>query len=315
MTANLVTSIEAKKTIFLAIFLGAALCVAAPSASAEEAAPVVPAAVEAEAAAPEEPAEPTAEALIQQLRAPVAAERVAAVRALGERQERSAVPHLITLLRADPLPEVRGWIIRALDDIDTPEAHSAIVTAAREDPDERVRTMAGQLEGVSPAPPQPFTPAAPRVQPTPVVPPLYRPARPQAPPRPPGRGLRVAGVITTSVSYGLALLVGLAFFTAEDDEWDDTDYTDWGWKMILPIVGPAVAATTNDVGDASAVFWLWSAAQVAGVTLLAIGYARRARWLRENESPEDDVEPESARRSWGLAVMPGPGGLMVNGYF
>ncbi len=267
------------------------------------------------------PAAQSVDELLATLRAPDGTARVAAVRALGERREASAVQPLINLLHTDPVPEVRGWAVRALHDIGNPEGRAAVVTAAREDPDERVRTMAGRLEGVSSAQPPPYTPAPAQVQPLGAQYPQYAPGYPQyrlpqRPQRVPGRGLRVGGIITTSVSYGLALLVGISLLSVEGDEWDDASSEhDWGWKLMLPIVGPAVAATTNDANEASVVFWVWSAAQIAGVTLLAVGYARRARHRREQAVDEDDPEPEASRRNFGLALLPGPGGLQLTGWF
>jgi hypothetical protein len=53
------------------------------------------------------------------------------------------------------------------------------------------------------------------------------------------------------------------------------------------------------------------------VTLLAVGYARRARHLREQEAQEgdEDAEPEARVRRAGIALLPGPGGLSLSGWF
>lgn len=296
------------------------LMIASPTASAEEAeAPEGDGQPETVPFGEPQPETQSVDELMASLQNPDATARIAAVRALGDRQETAAVEPLSRLLRADPVPEVRGWVVRALHDIDTPEAHAAVTTAAREDPDERVRSMAANLEGVSTPPPQPFSPAGtttippPREQYSP-PPTAYTPPQQQRV-RIPGRGLRIAGVVTTASSYGLALLVGVALLSAGDeDEWGGTrNFVDWGWKLMLPVVGPAVAATTNDTGGEAVIFWLWSAIQVAGITMLSIGYARRARWLRENGT--DEEEPQAEAPSFGIALLPGPGGLSLGGYF
>jgi len=282
---------------------------------------------EAEAAESESAtASPSLDELIAALSSPEASERVEAVQALQGRGDASVVPRLIQLLRTDPVPEVRGWAVRALHELGTPEARAAVVTASREDPDERVRAMAAQIAGVTPAGlPSPY-PVAPPQQPQPQAQAPGFAAQPlsrgfgfrQRRPSEPGRSLRLAGWIITGVSYGLALLTGIAMMTTEEDEYSDTDYLDWGWKMMLPIVGPAVASTTN--GDeiesgATVIFWLWSAAQVAGVVLLAVGYARRSRARREAEEGEE----EARTRSFGFAVTPGgpggPAGLTMSAYW
>lgn len=295
---------------------------------AEQAEPAAEAAAEESEAAEVETATPSQslDELIATLSAPDAAARVAAVRALQERGDVSAVPRLIQLLGSDPVPEVRGWAVRALYELGTPEARSAVVTASREDPDERVRAMAAQVAGVAPASvPSPYS-VAPQPQPYPqpqinasyVTQPFtggfgFRQRRP----REPGRSLRLAGWIISGVSYGLALLTGIAMMTT-DDGYSSTDYVDWGWKMLLPVVGPAVAATTNSDDmetGATVVFWLWSAAQITGVVLLAAGYARRARARREAEEGED----EARSRNFGFVVAPGgptgPAGLTMSAYW
>lgn len=287
------------------------------------------------------PAPPSStDELVRALSSPVAAERVNAIRGLGESRDATAVEPLTTLLRSDPVPEVRGWTVRALHQIGTPEAVRAVVAAARDDPDERVRTMATQLAGPSQQPTASEAAAPPGFQtqtgwqaaPQQVQ---VRPTRPRIP----GRGLRVGGVVTLSTTYGLALLVGLALLTAGDDP-DPytgeslTNRVEWGWKLLLPIVGPAVASTTSTYrepdlrGFANVMCWFWSAAQVAGITLLAAGYALRAKHNREqaDDAVEEEVEEEveggyeedleGTSRPVGIAFVPaGPAGFALVGYF
>jgi hypothetical protein len=80
---------------------------------------------------------------------------------------------------------------------------------------------------------------------------------------------------------------------------------------MLPIVGPAVAMMTNLSGDDQSLsVWgfLWGAGQAAGIIMLAVGYARRAR-----------AERSESRAPLGLAILPGgPGGragLSMAGWF
>jgi hypothetical protein len=263
--------------------------------------------------------------LIARLGSPDATTRVASVRALGERGSPAAEDPLIQVLRNDPVPEVRGWAVRALYQIGTPEARAAVVTAARSDPDERVRGMGARLTGVASEPPP-----APAPSPVPPTPPAYGqpvvlggyvapPPPPVRRPRPPGRSLRLGGWITTGVTYGLALLSGAALMSTGDG-----GMVDWGWKMILPVVGPVVASMTNWEGEEAAMsiwFWLWSAGEATGVILLAVGYVQGARAAQEAAEREDDEEDRygSRRPAYGWTITPfgpgGPAGLGVTGWW
>lgn len=281
---------------------------------------------EAEAPDPSEPRPPQSlEQMIAALRSPEASERVRAIQALGERGTPEVVPHLTTIVRSDPVSEVRGWAVRSLYAIGTPEARSVVVTAAREDPDERVRAMAARLSGVAPAEPR-ARDMAPQLAPQPYQPmaqPTYTPSIEPRRRASPGLRLRRAGWIIAGISYGLAVTTSLALLSSNDepggwDDWGDPiDYTNWGWKMLLPVVGPALAATTNrddiEMGT-NVIFWIWSLAQATGVVLLAVGYARRARHRAVTE--EDDDGSDTAR-SFGLVLAPGgpggPAGLTMGG--
>jgi hypothetical protein len=275
-----------------AAFLAGCLVVALAAPGRAQQAEIAPAAT------------PSVDELIAALSSPDAAARITAVRTLGESGAEAAVVPLTGVVRNDPVPEVRGWAVRSLYQIGTPEARAAVVTTAQQDPDERVRGMAARLTGVAATPAQPAPPSVVQTQPvapqTTIVAPVVEAPVPRArPPRPPGRGLRLGGWITTGVTYGLALLVGAALMSVGDD-----DSIDWGWKFILPIVGPAVAMVTNlDGEDRALSVWgfLWSAGEALGVILLAVGYTRGQRAPREEAA---------SRPPAGLAVLPGgPGGL------
>jgi len=270
---------------------------------------------EAEPTAPAEEAAPATTRSLDELQAdlsaPDAAVRVQAVQALGERADPVTVPRLVEVLRNDPVPEVRGWAVRTLYQIGTPEARSAVVGAARQDPDERVRGMASRLTGVTAPPPSGAATAPAPVAPPPAVVAQVVEAPPPPPPRrrqrPPGRGLRIGGWVTTGVTYGIALLAGFGLMST-----GDPGSIDWGWKMILPVVGPVVASMTNWEGDEAAMsiwFWLWSAGQATGVILLTVGYMQRARHLEETEGEDEEDRYASRGSTFGFSFAPGgPGG-------
>jgi hypothetical protein len=222
--------------------------------------------------------DPAAEAqFIAQLQSPDARVRVRAIRGLGESRSPNAVEPLARIVRRDPIPEVRGWALRSLQAIGSHQSLAVVAQVAQSDPDERVRAMAARIAGVHASVPLVPTAAAQAADREAAL--VQVPVRPRVP----GRGLRTAGWITTGVSYGLALIVGLAMVTVDETgEFDSFDERAFGWQFMLPIVGPAVASTVADFGEASIPFWIWSAAEVAGVVLLAVGYAQRAKWLRQN---------------------------------
>jgi hypothetical protein len=109
----------------------------------------------------EEIPQESTESLIQALQSDDLAERVAAIRALGDRRSVEAIPALGEILQNDPSPLGRGWALRALRHIGTPEARAA-VEPARRDPDERVRALVDQLAPRPQAPPVRQAPAVER---------------------------------------------------------------------------------------------------------------------------------------------------------
>ncbi len=233
------------------------------------------------------------------------AERAAAAQALGELGDASAVPALISALRSDPVAEVRGWAARSLHQIGTPEARAAVTAAARNDADERVRSLAGQLTGVAPAPPQPAQPAQPYGygygSPQVVPANQYAPYSQQVQRRrsTPGRGLRIAGWIVFSVTYGLSLMSGIGI--SADGGIEE------GWPLFLPLVGPAIIgsqlwAEDEELIGVGILSWIMSLAQIAGLAMAIVGHVRGSR--ADDEDDEERAEPQR-----GLALVPGgPGG-------
>jgi hypothetical protein len=215
-------------------------------------------------------------------------ERVNAARALAELADPETVPALTQALRSDPNPIVRGWIVRALGEINNAQARAAITVAAQQDADERVRELAGQLiPEARAATPQVYDPA------------MY--AHVETSPRRqrrPGHGLRVGGWIVLGSSYGISMIMGMVGMLMEPELM---------WPMLLPIVGPAVSGTLliqegwDELIVLGIIGWVMSAAQIAGLTMAIVGHVRGRR-AREEET--------ASRRSIALTPMAGPNGLV-----
>lgn len=148
----------------------------------------------------------------------------------------------------------------------------------------------------------------------------------------PGYRLRVAGWVTFAASYGIALIAGTSMMAFRADEWGSGDETfATGWKLLLPVVGPAVAAATQDLEDdwdrddflpAAVTLWIWTGIQATGLLLAGIGYWHAAAARRA--APADDEEGEevaSSRQSVAPRIVftpSGPGGrpgLSLAGWF
>ena len=246
---------------------------------------------------PAAPAEPTFEDRIRNLGALEVITRVNAARALGESGNPAAIPHLINSLRTDPSPEVRGWVVRALHHLNTPEAIGAITTAARHDADERVRSLAIQLVPTAAAPTVVQTPT----YASPQAPIAIERTLPPRPRREPGRGLRIAGWIIGGSSYGFSLMMGITAMSIGDPE--------LFWPMFLPLVGPAIQGfiAINDyeeelvgLGIAGV---LMSCVQIAGFTMAMVGTARRARARRAADQRTFAVLPSISQNAASLSVV------------
>lgn len=242
-----------------------------------------PAAEEAQPA----PAAPTSDDHVRALSALDVSERVAAARALAELADPATVPALAQALRSDPNPIVRGWLVRALAEINNAQARAAIVSAAQQDADERVRELALQFAPEARPAPQP------QVDPA-MYAPVERQPRRQ---RRPGHGLRVGGWILLGSGYGLSLMMGMIGMIIEPEIM---------WPMLLPLVGPAVSGTIVLVDGyeeemvLGIMGWLMSAVQIAGLTMAIVGHVRGRR-ARENEA---------SRRTFAITPVAGPNGMM-----
>lgn len=289
-------------TYFVVILTG--LVVAGPVAAqttVESEAPSPAAPSPAPEAPPSPPPTPTVDDHIQGLNALDTAARVSAVRSLGQLRDARAVPALVRSLHSDPSAEVRGWIIRTLDQIGTEEAHVAIVVAAREDADERIRALAIHLapEAAPPVPTRP-TYGSPQAEAVPG----YRPYRPQRRRRDPVRSFKLGGWLSFGISYGCNVIIGSVFMFEEPN---------YGWPAFIPVIGPLIVAGyafdsrwEEDI-IVAAMNILWFSVQSAGLALAIIGHVRGRRQRREQSSSR-----------FSLSVVPsGPGGpgLTLGGTF
>jgi hypothetical protein len=259
------------------------------------------------------------------------AERIEAIRALGDARAESAVDPLARALRSDPSPEVRGWAVRALAQIGTAPARAAMAQAAQQDADERVRRLAVQLSGQVTS--SPFEPPA-SYSPGPMVV-RQNPFYPFAPyrPRRPGLALIIAGWAAFGVTYLASSIAGAASLS---------DGVEGTWSLFIPAVGPLVEiglmyrygddAVDDLLAPFAVLLALDAAAQMVGIALGTLGLVRRHR-AREAEagqgaperaSPGAPAEPAtdtpapastSSRRSWGVSLVPAGTGLALSGWF
>ena len=285
------------------------------------------AASQGEASAEEQPADDVDE-LIRGLRAYEVQERIDAVQALAERGDESAVPALVNSLRSDPSPHVRGWAVRALHHLDTPEAHAA-VAAAREDADDRVSSLAVRLAGPAPTarreerlptptgPPPTVDPAETGARPVPVAgqerltgPQRHR-ARVQERRRnrpDPHTRMIPAGWATFGATYGIALIFGASFMALEPEI---------GGPGIVPLIGTAIVGvnTWYQAGDEPGLValgmmaWLNSMFQITSFIIAMFGHRQRRADDRRRAS-------SSRRRGFTVAALPGENpGIAVSGWF
>lgn len=263
------------------------------------------------------------EALIRALSAAEPATRARAAFTLGERGDPRGVAPLVSLLRQERSADVRGWILRALDQLGTAEAREAIAQAARIDPDQRVQELAERLAGVSlddeerEREPRPMARRAAREpEPTPSGATPYQ-QQSQRREHPPGYMEIRYGWGILAGTYGLGLFTGTVLLTIDPDELGST-----AWKLYLPVIGPIVAATTDMRNDdfltLSILHWVWSGFQITGLVVLALGYARQRRARRERTSELEGSGRRARSRVTWLVSPTGPAGstgLTIGGMF
>lgn len=250
--------------------------------------------------------------------------RARAAQELGERGDPSVVTALVRVLRTDSSVVVRGWALRALDQLATPEARAAVARAAASDTDPRVRELAARLTGLpaggghdgeaeereEPSRPAGSSARAASEPPMPQTRDMELGARDRS--REPGHGAITQGWGVLIGSYGLALMIGTMQMT-----FDDGDNAGRAWKLYIPVFGPMITALTDLRGRGfitlSILSWVWTGIQLTGLVVLAVGYGQRNRARRDRERARDET------RNAGLAVSPGgptsPLGLTVSGWF
>ncbi len=280
-----------------------------------------------QAPAAEDP-EDEIDALIAELQVFEPQRRIDAIQALAERGDSSAVPALTNVLRTDPSPQVRGWTVRALHQLDTPEARTAIARA-RSDADERVSALATRIAGPIPAPAfstgRPSRDAsAPAVDPSEVrrapvaeadqdgqrqrISLRERVEERRSRRRDPRTRMIAAGWATFGATYGISLVFGAIFMAADPEI---------GGSAIVPLVGTAVTAQnvwyncgeSPDCTVLGMMSWLNSMFQITSFIIAIFGHRyrrnQRARRL-------------ASRRNRGITVAAIPGetpGLALSGWF
>lgn len=147
-------------------------------------------------------------------------------------------------------------------------AFSALPASAAE-PGTTVNVNVNPIAAPPPPPPKPAPP------PVYVPPPCPTPAPKPPPPKPKkvGRTEIVAGATIFGTMYGFSSLAGVIAA--------DFGATQWGRRMTIPIVGPFLAAPTNDSYTAGWFTAMLGIAQAAGAITLVAGLAKRGRHRRQ----------------------------------
>jgi hypothetical protein len=125
--------------------------------------------------------------------------------------------------------------------------------------------------------------------------------------RRPYRGLVVAGALAFGVTWGIAVLVSAVLLDTSDG--NDTGCAgtchDRAAVLWIPVAGPTIAdrrdPSREEAGHRTSL--LWSAAQLAGVTMLAVGlYGHEVPVRRVAERPTLQLLPMLARGAGGMAL-------------
>jgi hypothetical protein len=146
--------------------------------------------------------------------------------------------------------------------------------------------------GYAPYPQQPY----PQYQPYPPLPPpqLVTEHRPR-------RGLVIGGAVTFGVSWGLA--ASISFLASDCSTCSDKDMTDVLW---IPIAGPVLAGARDSGSNDTAVWIMWSVAQLAGATMFVIGVmghdVTTYKRVAGRNGPTLQLSPLLARDASGMAL-------------
>jgi hypothetical protein len=83
------------------------------------------------------------------------------------------------------------------------------------------------------------------------------------------RGLVTGGAVTFGVSWGIAATISFVLSTETCSSTSCNNTADYLW---IPIAGPLIVASEESgSGDSPGIFYLWSAAQAAGLAMLIVG--------------------------------------------
>jgi hypothetical protein len=210
---------------------------------------------------------------------------------------------------------VRSWIaVGLLACVGNAAIRPAFAQAAADDDANEPSTNAPTATpaagaGAPPAPPYPAAPYGgyppPGYAPPGYAPPGYAPYPGYPPPQVamvhrPRRGLVTAGAITFGVSWGVAASISFVLSTSTCGSTSCSDSADYLW---IPIAGPLFVAS-NDSEDAPGIFYLWSAAQAAGVLMFIIGLIGHdvPEYRIARRGPTLQLAPLFARDANGMAL-------------
>ena len=141
-------------------------------------------------------------------------------------------------------------------------------------------------------------------------PPVSEPLAERVPPRlvhRPRFGPLITGAVVFGVSYGLAVFAGWAYAVAGIDDGSNDGGGSDAWRLLVPLAGPLLAASTDGSGDLPDLGWAkyvgWSLAQVAGTALLIYGaVGHDVPSTRRPPRPAVGFAPVFSRTGLGLAL-------------
>jgi len=109
------------------------------------------------------------------------------------------------------------------------------------------------------------------------------------------RGLVTAGAVTFGVTYGFAATISFLLIGSTSN---NKDY------MWIPIAGPAILAMGSSGSDDAGFFFLWSAAEAAGVAMFIVGLMGHdvIEYRLAERGPTLRLTPLLARETGGLAL-------------
>jgi hypothetical protein len=280
-------------------------------ARAQSAAPEDPPTTEASAEQVEAVVDVSIEALTQELRARDPQRRLAAVRALGEARDRSAVAALAMSLRSDPVPEVRIEAAQALSAYGAVAA-DALGRAAQSDANPQVRRIATTL--------------ARRLSPAPQVSAPASSLRGGADCEEwPDDSVQMARASRRLVASGWTVFALASLGTFLEGIFLMIEFYDpeIGWLTMIPIVGPVMTLSSGELEGMGTINLLAFMAQVGGMVVALVGHRLRnpergriTRLGRRRRAPPSSERGEArSSESWGMAITPTGSGLSIAGWF